>query len=563
MNPMVRKWCASVVGLAMMLSAALGFSLATSTMVSATTPSWTGSWALNPADSTGLVNGDANAISCPSAGNCVAVGVSHSTLGSGSWTLLIDEETNGVWANIAAPLPNDAAPYSAGSVGNQLSDVTCVSAGNCVAVGTYKLANAGNSYAPLILEEVNGQWSSATTTLPSDAVNGYWDELTSVTCTAIGSCIAVGFYYNGGTANEAFITQEINSVWGAISPTPLPSNASPAFGNNDSFSSVTCGSEICAAVGRYWDPTTSNTGWLIDGTDLTNPWVNVPSSLPADAVTGNGSQPDTGLASVSCPAVGTCVAVGTYKSSSGSKAAVVSGDVITFPAGTTAPLPPDAATGTGPGDFVSDLQSVVCSSSTNCTAVGSYLNGAGKILPLIDIETNGQWAAVVAPVPSDSVSGQPAFLSGIACTSFGNCVATGGYANAAGNLSLIDVESNGVWTNQAVILPSGAGPGIGQDETDGSTIYAPVSCPSQGTCVGIGYAYSTTFSETRPMIVTESVAVTPAAPVVVTTSTLAATGFNLVGAGVLGAMATVVGVGCLWVVRYRRDDQLSTSTNEA
>jgi len=44
---------------------------------------------------------------------------------------------------------------------------------------------------------------------------------------------------------------------------------------------------------------------------------------------------------------------------------------------------------------------------------------------------------------------------------------------------------------------------------------------------------------------------------------LAATGFNLVGAGVLGAMATVVGVGCLWVVRYRRDEQLSTSTNEA
>ena len=139
MKRTVQKWCASVLGIAMVLSVALGFSLATSTMASATTPSWTGSWALNPADSAGLL--DANSISCPSTGNCVAVGVSHSTLGSGSWTPFIDEETNGVWATVPVPLPNDAAPYSAGSVGNQLFTVTCVTPGNCVAVGTYKLAN--------------------------------------------------------------------------------------------------------------------------------------------------------------------------------------------------------------------------------------------------------------------------------------------------------------------------------------------------------------------------------------------------------------------------------------
>ena len=557
MKRTVQKWCASVLGIAMVLSVALGFSLATSTMASATTPSWTGSWALNPADSAGLLGADANSISCPSTGNGVAVGVSHSTLGSGSWTPFIDEETNGVWATVPVPLPNDAAPYSAGSVGNQLFTVTCVTPGNCVAVGTYKLANAGNSYAPLIVEETDGQWSSATTTLPSDAVNGYWDSLDSVTCKAVGVCVAVGFYNNGGTANEALITQGFHGVWTAVDPTPLPVYASPSDGHLDAFASVACGSLGCGAVGTFYDSLTGNSGWLVADT-VNGSWENVPLTFPADAATGDNSQPDAGLSSTSCPATGFCTAVGQYDTESGVQAAVtVIGGAV------AAPLPPDAATGTGPGDFLSSLQNVVCSSEANCTAVGSYQNGAGNSVPLIDIETNGQWAAVVAPLPSDAATGQQAFLTGIACSSFGNCVATGGYANAAGSLPLIDVETNGVWTNQAVTLPSGAGPGTGQDNVNGSTIYASASCSSQGTCVAIGYAYSTTTSQTLPMIVTETPAVTPVAPVVVTASTLAATGFNLVGAGVVGAMVTAFGVGCLWLVRYRRDEQFSTSTNEA
>src|SRR5215813_11864526 len=84
----------------------------------------------------GLLNqgGDARlaSVSCASAGNCIAGGFYAD--GSGHNQAFVDRQTDGKWYR-AIEVPRSAFLNAGGSAG--VSSVSCVSAGNCAALGYY------------------------------------------------------------------------------------------------------------------------------------------------------------------------------------------------------------------------------------------------------------------------------------------------------------------------------------------------------------------------------------------------------------------------------------------
>ena len=459
------------------------------------TSSWT---AVNPpvaSDFTDVNNESANSISCASAGNCVAVGSYDTNTGN---VALLETETNGTWASVTPPMPTNADTTTPDSYLNQVS---CSSPGNCAAVGYYKLAPSGD-YSQLILVEKNGAWSAVETTLPSDTVAGTQNELYSVNCPSDNNCTATGYYQIAAGA-QALIVNEVNGVWTAVDPTPLPSGAGPQGSHRDVLQSVTCTSPgNCTAVGWYYNAGITDYGFLID-TSVNGVWSNQSVALPADAVAG----PDLWLYGVSCPSNDSCVAAGSYDTVNGQTAVVLTQNGGTWTASAVA-LPSDAV----PDSPGSVLNAVHCASVGNCTAVGSYASGPSETTPLLAVQTNGVWSNVVAPTPSDMISNVDNQYYDISCSTANNCLALGGYYNGAGELPLLGVETNGVWSQQPVALPAGSGPSPGG--VDGSELYSG-TCTQQGECQMFGYSYSTTESRTLPIVASGNIVGIPTPPTAV------------------------------------------------
>jgi hypothetical protein len=375
------------------------------------------------------------AVSCPSPGNCSAVG-SYPQVGGAKQGLLLTE-TAGVWAQgIEAALPANASqnsPY----VYAELTSVSCASAGNCSAVGTYPDGSGGQG---LLVTETAGSWGPAVeATLPADANTATEQEvnLTSVSCASAGNCTAVGSYLTSSGSQGLMLTETAGS-WAPGVEAVLPADA--ATTNQDAFlSSVSCPSAgNCSAVGLYDDfglasgppsnlQVSVGKGLLL--AETAGSWApGVEAALPANAQTPQGL---TSLSSVSCPSAGNCGAVGTYVDSSGLQGLLLSETAGNWAAGTEA-LPASAPVtgqewGLAPGSGVG-LQSVSCPSAGNCSAVGGYWDGSGNAKGLLLTEDAGNWqSGQLASLPANANPHPFAALYSVSCPSAANCSAGGVY----------------------------------------------------------------------------------------------------------------------------------------
>ena len=101
-----------------------------------------------------------------------------------------------------------------------IPNVTCVSAGNCIAVGVY--TDIDNDDRGLLLTERNGSWQRgvearlpANVSLPTKDRKGVTDNLVllSGACTSVGNCYAVGNYFTGANTLEPLIITERDGSW--------------------------------------------------------------------------------------------------------------------------------------------------------------------------------------------------------------------------------------------------------------------------------------------------------------------------------------------------------------
>jgi hypothetical protein len=241
------------------------------------TVTWTG----DPLDS----------VSCSSAGNCSAVG---------DGGLLVDE-VSGTWqTSTEAALPPNAASYDA-----NLASVSCASAGNCSAVGNY-VDSSSNAHG-FLLEEVSGTWQTGIEALlPTDAAGTAASNLTSVSCYSAGNCSAVGTYTDSSGNTQGLLLDEVDGTWGSGTSVPLPAGA--ASNPSLHLNSVSCAQDgICSAVGTYTDSSGNTQGLLLD--EVGGTWQSgTEAPLPGDAA----SNPKVDLSSVSCASGSKCSAVGSY-----------------------------------------------------------------------------------------------------------------------------------------------------------------------------------------------------------------------------------------------------------
>lgn len=189
-------------------------------------------------------------LSCPSAGNCTAVG---GYLGSTNVELgLILTERNGTWSRgVSAPLPAHAVPNNEpNELNSPLAAVSCAAPSDCAAVGSYVLKVSGTPHGALLTER-GGTWSASALVLPAGARAPGGVFLSSVACPSRGNCVATGYYGDHGKTH-GLIVRERGGRWERAVNVALPANAAPASRQHTFLPSVSCASAArCAVVGSY------------------------------------------------------------------------------------------------------------------------------------------------------------------------------------------------------------------------------------------------------------------------------------------------------------------------
>jgi len=241
-------------------------------------------------------------VSCASAGYCAAGG--DYAAGRSYPRGFVVSENNGVWGP-ATGVPGLAALSANGDAG--LLSVSCGSAGNCTAGGKY--TDGSGHQQGFVVSEHNGVWGQATVVPGLGALNAHgYAEVMSVSCASAGNCAAGGSYASavpqpdGGYKEQGFVVSEHNGVWGQATGVPglaaLNTNGSAYVG------SVSCASPAsCAASGDY-DYDYPYGFVVIEKNGVWGQAINVPGLQALHA----GRQVDVN--SVSCASPGNCAAGG-------------------------------------------------------------------------------------------------------------------------------------------------------------------------------------------------------------------------------------------------------------
>jgi hypothetical protein len=428
-----------------------------------------------PTGATGLPQGYLPALSCPSAGNCIAAGAYSDAKGKTQGLLLND--VGGVWKS---PMILKAPKNAAGNPSVTISSVSCGSRGNCSAVGLYQ-DQAGSSES-LFDDEVGGVWKSATEgALPSNALTTSQNaQLHSVSCASSGNCSAVGTYWDTTTpqpSTQGYVINEVAGVWRAAKEVTLPpgANANPMV----NLAQVACSSPgNCSVVGSYIDANNATHGLTVD--KVAGTWLPATSLLlPGDA----SAYPSASLNSLACASNGNCSALGNYEDASGD----AQGLAVTETSGqwgraVTLAMPVAAAS--NPHVFFYGYGGISCRTNANCSAGGQYRDTQGDYQGFLVSEVHGEWKAATAlALPRGAVqAGKNGGVVGVSCSSSGNCSAGAAYLDASGNYQALVVnEVAGAWqTGLKVTLPAGATT-VGVD----GGVYGLV-CQKNGACVATG-----------------------------------------------------------------------------
>ncbi|HEV2791333.1 MAG TPA: hypothetical protein VGV69_08570, partial [Solirubrobacterales bacterium] len=270
--------------------------------------------------------------------------------------------------------------------------------------------------------------------------------ITSGTCFAVGNSDASGsdqWQVKRWTWGSGWLTQDLAPPDGA------------AFSR---LRGVSCAStSSCLAVGSYEDDREGETLALAaewDGED----WQRLAVPKPEGAK-------EAVLSGVFCHSGGTCFAVGRYIDSGGVQKSLgmtwngVKWTIVTVP--------------TPSGGSVPELLDVACVSTSECRAVGSYVNSSAALKSLIMVWNGSNWSAGSGPDPSGATASR---LSGIDCVST-ICAAAGSYTDSGGvQQPLLLWRSSGSWAVASAPKAEGAL----------ATELTTVSCVSTTSCTAAG-----------------------------------------------------------------------------
>jgi D-alanine-D-alanine ligase-like ATP-grasp enzyme len=409
-------------------------------------------------------NAQTDSVSCASAGNC-SVGGSY-TDSSGAIQAFVASETHGTWGT-AEEVPGTATLNQGGQA--QVSEVSCASAGNCSAGGSY-LDSSASSEA-FVVKETHGTWGTAKE-VPGTATLGGGAGVDALSCASAGNCSAGGSYKDISGHFQAFVVKQTHGTWGTARE--MPGTATLNQGGDAHVGAMSCASAgNCSAGGSYTDGSGNTQVFVVKQTNGT--WGTA-EEVPGTATLNQGGFLGTQLDSVSCGSAGNCAAGGYYTDGSGHILAFV----VKQTNGTwgTAKEVPGTANQAG---FAQTL-SVSCASAGNCSAGGNYADSSGNGQAFVVSETDGAWgASEEVPGIATLNQGGNATTQAVSCGAAGNCAAVGSYNAGAGQTQAFVVnETNGTWGTAEEV------PGTATLNQGGNAITNAVSCSSAGHCTADG-----------------------------------------------------------------------------
>jgi hypothetical protein len=351
-----------------------------------------------------------------------------------------------------------------------LRGLSCVSAGNCVAGGSY--SNAAEVGQAFVVSEVHGVWSRARQVPGTASALSPGAMVESVSCAAAGYCAAGGFYTDAAGLMQAFVVSERNGVWGRARE--VPGTARLNQGGAASVAVVSCApGGYCAAGGSYTDAAGNGQAFVVSENHGT--WgtaVEVPGTASLNV--GGGAEVDT----LSCPSLGNCGAAGVYQDGGGGMQAFVTSQ--SHGRWHRAQEVPGTAT-LNHGWAVADQ--VSCPSAGNCGGGGLYLATGSKFEAFVVSEVNGTWGqAHEVPGSAALNRGGDASVYSLSCAAPGTCSAGGYYRDAARHQQAFTVsQDHGTWRTAHQV------PGTAALNTGGEAQISLVSCASAGTCSAGGF----------------------------------------------------------------------------
>jgi Bacterial Ig-like domain (group 3) len=423
-----------------------------------------------------------NTVSCASPGDCSAGG-SYADATTGNQSFVTDE-VNGVWGP-AEEVPG-SGPLNVGG-GGELNSLSCASPGNCSGGGSY--FDGSGHFQAYVVSESNGVWGNAAEVPGSGPLNAGGNALiNSLSCGSPGNCSAGGQYTDGSGAGQAFVVSEVNGVWGKAAE--VPGSGTLNVGGGAAILSVSCASAgDCSAAGFYED-SSSRDQPLVDS-EVNGTWQTA-VAVPGMSTLNLGGNADAGT--VSCASPGNCSAGGTYRDISGQGDAFVVSQVNGV-WGQAAEVPGSGTLNAGGN---ADLFSVSCAAPGNCSAGGTYRDGANGNQAFVVNEVKGVWGQAAEVAGSGTLNaGGSASINSVSCAAPGDCSAAGNYRDGAGHDQTLVVSAvNGTWGQAEEI------PGSGTLNAGGSALVDAISCAAPGNC-SAGGTYLDAKSTLLPFVANE------------------------------------------------------------
>src|SRR5262249_14949353 len=133
-------------------------------------------------------------------------------------------------------VPGSGALNGAGRA--QVLSISCPSAGNCTAGGFYE--DATISFHAFVADESNGQWGQVhiidVTVIGVTPINE--EQVTAVSCASAGNCAATGNAGNATGHSQVWVADEVGGTWGP--PQEIPGFAGLDVGILSDVQLISC-----------------------------------------------------------------------------------------------------------------------------------------------------------------------------------------------------------------------------------------------------------------------------------------------------------------------------------
>jgi hypothetical protein len=419
--------------------------------------------------------GETSVISCASPGNCVAAGEFRAKSGNKVFVL---SQVRGTWGKPSV-LPGTARTSKTGGAA---SGIACPSVGRCVVVGSYVDA-AGHNQA-FISSQVRGTWRKLSW-VPGLAKldRGHNAGLNYLSCPSAGNCTAEGSYTDASDNGDPFVVTQVRGTWGQATPIP-PATGLPgqAAGSVSSIGPISCPSPgNCSAAGNY---AVSGGGQVFVDNEVHGTWTA--QAVPGLATLNVGLQDS--INAISCSAPGNCGAGGAYVQAEGPMASFVVSESHGTWGTATEVTTKILGFNADDGDWITAM-SCPSAGNCTAGGVQNVDQDAINSSVYVLSEVHGTWGqAILLNGMSKLNQGDYASISQVSCSSAGNC-GVAGYYSAGPNEDLIYSQPyvanqvKGTWSKAIEVPGIKTVPESQGQNADTTTIY----CPAPNRCSAGGY----------------------------------------------------------------------------